>query len=384
MDLACSTAVVSLLALLALAYGVRRVMRGRARHARVDAEGASALLATGQMEMLYWALGPLVSLCVRAGVGADAITWSSLVLALAAAVALGAGHFGLAAVIALVAFLADALDGLVARATGTASPAGEVFDASVDRWAEIAFLGGLAVWFRGSVAMLVLVVAAIAGGFMVSYSTAKAEAMHVTPPRGSMRRAERATLLVVGAVLVPIADALHMPWPSAPIVLAVGVIALFGNASAARRLAAVMRSVRPAATEPRREPIAAVLARHQTGALIATAVDFSTMVACVQIAGVDPVPATSIGAACGAVTNFLVSRGWIFRARESSAAAQAARYVLVSGASLLLNTAGQYVLHTRLGVQYVVARLVVAVLVSVAWNFPMHRAFVFAHPVRPR
>ena len=46
-------------------------------------------------------------------------------------------------------------------------------------------------------------------------------------------------------------------------------------------------------------------------------------------------------------TNFLVSRGWIFQAREGSAATQAARYVLVSGASLLLNTAGQYVLHDQ-------------------------------------
>jgi putative flippase GtrA len=160
-------------------------------------------------------------------------------------------------------------------------------------------------------------------------------------------------------------------------VLAAGAIAVFGNASAARRLAAVMSAMRPTPPRKRRE-LAALLARHQAGALIATVVDFSTMVACVQTAGIDPVPATSIGAACGAITNFIVSRTWIFEARTSSAAPQALRYVLVSGASLVLNTFGQWLLHTELGVQYVVARLVVAVLVSVAWNFPMHRAFVFA------
>jgi hypothetical protein len=33
---------------------------------------------------------------------------------------------------------------------------------------------------------------AIAGSFMVSYSTAKAEALSVEAPRGSMRRSERA------------------------------------------------------------------------------------------------------------------------------------------------------------------------------------------------
>jgi putative flippase GtrA len=61
---------------------------------------------------------------------------------------------------------------------------------------------------------------------------------------------------------------------------------------------------------------------------------------------------------------------------------QVLRYGIVSIASLLLNALGEFVVHDRLRVQYVAARLVVAVLVSVAWNYPLHRAWVFA-PSRP-
>jgi putative flippase GtrA len=208
-----------------------------------------------------------------------------------------------------------------------------------------------------------------------------------------MRRAERAMLLVGGAVFAPVVAAVGVPapWRDAPVVAAVAVVAVLGNVSAARRIAHVAETLRARAPRPRprvgvrpRERLAPLLARHQVGALVATAFDFSTMVFLVQAGGFDPVPATAVGAACGALTNFLVSRGWIFRAEGASPTMQVARYVLVSGASLVLNTTGQHILHHLLGVQYVIARVMVAVVVSVAWNFPMHRAFVFAREDKAR
>ncbi|MEZ4407356.1 MAG: hypothetical protein R3A52_12880 [Polyangiales bacterium] len=52
----------------------------------------------------------------------------------------------------------------------------------------------------------------------------------------------------------------------------------------------------------------------------------------------------------------------------------------MSAASLGLNAAGEYVVATRLGVDYVLARVAVSVAVSLLWNFPMHRLFVFRQP----
>jgi putative flippase GtrA len=85
----------------------------------------------------------------------------------------------------------------------------------------------------------------------------------------------------------------------------------------------------------------------------------------------------------GGVTNFLLGRRWIFRAHEHALAPQALRYASVSAASALLNAAGEQLVYGLLGVQYIVARAIVAVLVSLLWNFPMQRAFVFARRVSP-
>jgi putative flippase GtrA len=121
----------------------------------------------------------------------------------------------------------------------------------------------------------------------------------------------------------------------------------------------------------------ASLARHQAGAFVATVVDFGTMTLLVELAGASPVLATAIGAACGAVTNFTMSRGWIFPRHAGTTSSQAGRYAAVSAGSLALNTAGMALVHGVLGVPYLFARAMIAVLVSVGYNFPLHRAFVF-------
>jgi len=86
---------------------------------------------------------------------------------------------------------------------------------------------------------------------------------------------------------------------------------------------------------------------------------------------------TALGASAGGVTNFLLGRRWIFRAHESAAGPQALRYALVSAASAGWNALGEWLVHDRLGVQYLLARALVAFVVSLAWNFPLQRHFVF-------
>ncbi len=212
------------------------------------------------MEAGYWTLQPVGRALVALGVTANGVTLISLVLGLLSAVALALGHFGVGAALTAVATLCDALDGIVARLTGTASDAGEVFDAAVDRYQEFFFLGGLAVYFRADLLALVLTLLAVAGSFMVSYGTAKAEAMGVESPRGAMRRVERAVYLDAGVVFVPVAGALaaRFALPSwvehTPILLALALVGGVGNVSAVRRLYAVARA---AAARDMREPRAA-------------------------------------------------------------------------------------------------------------------------------
>lgn len=125
--------------------------------------------------------------------------------------------------------------------------------------------------------------------------------------------------------------------------------------------------------------LARLLGRHQIASILSTAVDFGVMTLLVELVGLSAVTGTFAGALAGAFTNFQLGRRWTFEAHRGSAAPQAFRYALVSGMSAVLNAAGEHVLHGWLGMQYLLARAVVAVTVSLCWNFPLQRRFVFRH-----
>jgi CDP-diacylglycerol--glycerol-3-phosphate 3-phosphatidyltransferase len=239
-------------------YLVRTLLKGRAHHARTDADGGSVFLNKASMEMGYWLLGPAVEGLAALRITPNMVTFFSLVPALLAAVAAGFGWFGLACVLATMSSLCDLVDGVLARRTGVASDAGEVLDAAVDRYIEFLFLAGVAVYYRTHWMVLSLTLAALFGSFMVSYTTAKAEAMGVEPPRGSMRRAERAVYLLAAAGLTPFSRVLFANTPShalreLPMVFALILVALLTNVSVVQRFAVIagaLRARRPTMPAP--------------------------------------------------------------------------------------------------------------------------------------
>jgi CDP-diacylglycerol--glycerol-3-phosphate 3-phosphatidyltransferase len=212
------------------------------RPAVPSASRGSPVLPDALCNFVIGGLDDLSRLLVSAGVSANAITAACIGLGGVAGVLLSLGHFGLAGLVMIVASLGDALDGLVARRSGTVSVAGALLDASGDRYQEFFFLGGLAVYFRESPPALVLTLLALVGSFMVSYGSAKAEAFGVPVPPGVMRRAERAVCLCLATVLmVPwswvMASTALPAWSAAlPILIAIALIAVVGNGSAVRRL----------------------------------------------------------------------------------------------------------------------------------------------------
>src|SRR5689334_16140696 len=115
-----------------VSYAGRALSHGRARYGRTDKQGGSVFLGQRLLEMGYWVLQPIGQACVAIGIRPNTITWLSLMFGVAGAAALAQGRFGLGAVLALASNLCDALDGMVARATGVSSDSGEVLDAVVD------------------------------------------------------------------------------------------------------------------------------------------------------------------------------------------------------------------------------------------------------------
>lgn len=227
------------------------------RAQRVENAGSSVLLSLRVQHAVYWVAQPLGRALVHAGVSANAITIASVPLAAGAAAVFASGHWGVGALLGGMSYACDALDGLVARATATASESGEVLDAVCDRICEALMLGGVAIAWRNSIPLLALALFAALGAQQVTLASARAEVFPSTRrrvPRGMMRRVERAFYFIGSAAM---AGALQDLPPLSheraavqlPLVLAMGLVGVLGNASALHRFAALARILRQGAEE---------------------------------------------------------------------------------------------------------------------------------------
>jgi phosphatidylglycerophosphate synthase len=228
-------------------YGIRIASRGVFHSERVSKIGGTALVGRGIMDATYWAIEPLVRGLAALGITPNGLTYGALVLGFGAGAALAVGWYGLATLLATMSTIGDILDGQVARLTNTGSVRGELLDAAVDRYTEFAFLAGLVVVLRDSWWQLGLALAAMLASFMVSYASAKAEALNVTPPRGLMRRHERAMYLITGAGMSPLLGptlvAHGLPYAT-PALVSLAIVASIGNLAAVLRLVRIGRALR--------------------------------------------------------------------------------------------------------------------------------------------
>jgi CDP-diacylglycerol--glycerol-3-phosphate 3-phosphatidyltransferase len=145
-------------------------------------------------------LRPVGSNLRRTGITADHLTLLGVLMAGAAAVAIGNGALRGGLLLLVLTAVPDVLDGAVAKASGTASPRGAFFDSVCDRLADSLLLGGVA-WYLasnepGRVAVLPLAVLALS--MLISYERARAESLGFDARGGIMERAERLIALGFG------------------------------------------------------------------------------------------------------------------------------------------------------------------------------------------
>lgn len=361
-------------------YLVRVLLYGRYRDAEIEARGSSALIGMGARAYFAWVMRPIWRFFARFQIPPNAVTTLSVLLACAAGVSVAMGRFALGGWLYLFAGACDFIDGRLARTTGRASPAGAALDSVLDRYAESAVLVGLAWYYRDSWVLLAAL-ATLVGSFLVPYIRARGEGLGLKVENGLMQRPERLVILGLAVAFSPILEAYLVPEAPKPIHrLAVGglvLLAVSSQLTAARRLLSVLRALDPA-TRRRwgRATGQGGITRNIIAAAVATGVDFAAVLALVHGAAVDPWLSTGAGCLLGGVVNFSINRVWTF-ASNGPPIAQAWRYAFVSGSSALLNSGGVAVLLFLPGLDYRIAWAVVRGAVFLAWNYPLHRDYVF-------
>src|SRR5687767_13763828 len=151
--------------------------------------------------VVYKILNPLTDWMVRRRIHPNAPTTMGFFVTVGAGILFSEHHVRTAGLLVLLGGVFDIFDGRVARLSGLGSKFGAFYDSTLDRISEVVvFLGLLSLYndYRlelGDVGMIYLIMLALAGSQMVSYTRAKAEAMGIDCRVGLMPRAERIVLI---------------------------------------------------------------------------------------------------------------------------------------------------------------------------------------------
>jgi CDP-diacylglycerol---glycerol-3-phosphate 3-phosphatidyltransferase len=197
-------------------------------------------------------VGPVGNFFARLGVHPNVLSLTGLLSSAGAGLLYSQGKFFWAAWVVLFAGICDTLDGHIARQTNKNSPFGAFFDSTLDRYSDMFLFVGLAYFYAGGDAFsksatrgqecpwtVVVIVLAIAGTFMVSYTRARAEGLGIQCKAGMMQRPERITLLIIGSLLgsIPVAGPFFMKLTLVVLAVSVNLTALYRIFYVRKRLA---------------------------------------------------------------------------------------------------------------------------------------------------
>ena len=118
-------------------------------------------------------------------------------------------------------------------------------------------------------------------------------------------------------------------------------------------------------------------AKAQAASFVASFVDYTVTVLCVEGLHFWYVVGSATGTITGGLTNFSIGRRWVFQRSEAARLRQALRYLLVWTGYWILTTSGVYLL-THLGrFNYIVSKITVTLFLAVAYIYPLQNRFVF-------
>lgn len=186
---------------------------------------------------------PVARLLLRLHISPDAVTlFGTFSVVAVALVCLPQGWFVAAVLIILVLAMSDLLDGTMARLSGTSGPWGNFLDSTLDRVADGAIFGGLALYgaFHDQPWITAAAVFALVVGQVTPFAKAGAEAVGATANVGIAERAERLILIGIAVLLA----GLGVPYVLPAMLWLLGIL---GVVTIVQRVVTVRRQLRPGA-----------------------------------------------------------------------------------------------------------------------------------------
>ena len=168
---------------------------------------------------------------LRLGITPDMVTWVGTIVTVAVAlICFPQGWLWQGVLLMLPVIFSDSLDGTMARESGRSSKWGAFLDSTLDRVADGAIFGGLALYYAGpgdSTWWAAMAIGTLVFAQITSYSKARGEAVGIPVNVGLVGRPDRLVIGLAGALATGLGVALALP--IALVLLLVGGIFTVGQ-----------------------------------------------------------------------------------------------------------------------------------------------------------
>ena len=124
-----------------------------------------------------------------------------------------------------------------------------------------------------------------------------------------------------------------------------------------------------------------IFLKAQISSLSGGIVDYLTMVFFTEVFDIHYTISIAIGGIVGAVVNFLINKNWTFKSvkhkYKNTSLCQFLKFSLVVINSILLKSSGTYFITRYIGFDYKISRIIIDLIVSLAFNFTLQKTWVF-------
>jgi putative flippase GtrA len=118
-------------------------------------------------------------------------------------------------------------------------------------------------------------------------------------------------------------------------------------------------------------------AKAQAASFMASLVDYFITIVSVEILGFWYFAGSGIGTVAGGFVNFSLCRQWVFQSREKARHQQLLQYSIVWAGYLILTSTGVFLLTHYGGINYIISKIVVTLVMAFFYNYPFQKRYVF-------
>lgn len=120
-----------------------------------------------------------------------------------------------------------------------------------------------------------------------------------------------------------------------------------------------------------------IFLKAQLSAFVGGLFDFGIYTICYKLLEISAPFSNMVSGSLGAVVNFTINRYWSFESTSTPVKDQLWKFVIVVAGSITLKSTGIYVLVDLMSVNFLLAKGIVELIVSLGFNYVLQKLWVF-------